>query len=145
MLPFRILISRPDRIGDVVLSTALPGQIKKQYPESYVAVLARKYTRDIYLNNPHVDEIILLDEEGTTNLKLIKKLRSRFFTHAIMLLPTERVNWILFFSGIKKRVGVGHKFYQFVTNSKSVYRRKYIPLRHEGDYCADAIRKLGIE
>jgi heptosyltransferase-2 len=40
---------------------------------------------------------------------------------------------------------VGHKFYQFITNTKSVYRRKYIPLRHEADYCMDMARKIGVE
>ncbi len=84
--------------------------------------------------------LILLDK-----LKLIKKIRSYNFTHSIMLLPTERINWLLFFAGIENRIGVGHKFYQFVTNTKSVYRNKYIPLRHEADYCLDSIRKLGIE
>ncbi|MFA4924851.1 MAG: glycosyltransferase family 9 protein, partial [Ignavibacteriaceae bacterium] len=54
-------------------------------------------------------------------------------------------NWLLFFSGIKIRIGVGHKFYQFLTNAKSIYRRKYIPLRNEADYCLDALRKIGIE
>lgn len=144
MSDLRILISRPDRIGDVVLSTSLPREIKKQYPGSYVAILARTYTKDIYLHNPYVNEIILIDEAGGTNFDLIEKIRSCRFTHAIMLLPTERVNWLLFFSGIKTRIGVGHKFYQFITNAKSIYRRKQIPLRHEADYCADALRKLGV-
>jgi len=52
---------------------------------------------------------------------------------------------MLFFSGIPYRFGVGHKFYQFVTNVKSVYRRKLNPLRHEADYCFDFARKIGIE
>ncbi|MDZ7765467.1 MAG: hypothetical protein U5K00_13745 [Melioribacteraceae bacterium] len=58
----RILISRPDRIGDVVLSTPIPREIKKTYPGSFVAMLVRSYTKEIFLNNPHVDEIILADE-----------------------------------------------------------------------------------
>ena len=29
--------------------------------------------------------------------------------------------------------------------SKSVYRRKYIPLRHEADYCMDMVRKIGVK
>jgi len=141
----RILISRPDRIGDVVLSTALPEEIKRKYPDSFIAILARTYTRDIYLNNPFVDEILLIDEPGINSFRMIKKIRQLGFSHAIMLLPTEKINWMLFFSGIKTRIGVGHKFYQFITNTKSIYRRKQIPLRHEADYCADAVRKLGIE
>jgi heptosyltransferase-3 len=139
----RILICRPDRIGDVVLSTPIPREIKKKYPDSFIAVLLREYTKDIYLNNPNVDEIILYDEKERSSL-YIKKLRGFSFTHAFMLLPQEKLNWILFFSGIKYRIGVGYKFYQFITNTKSIYRYKYNPLRHEADYCLDMARKIGI-
>lgn len=143
----RILITRPDRIGDVVISTPMPREIKKKFPDSFVAFLLRDYTKDIYLNNPHVDQVII--DEGKKDylfkIQLIKEVRSYNFTHAFMLLPTERMNWILFFAGIKYKIGVGHKFYQFLTNTKSVYRRKYTPLRHEADYCMDMARKIGVE
>ncbi len=150
MEKLRILISRPDRLGDVVLSTPIPREIKKRYPASYVAVLVRNYAKHIYLNNPNVDEIIIYpDEIIPLNFKeiiqFIKRIRSFNFTHSLMLLPTERINWLLFFAGIKKRIGVGYKFYQFMSNAKSVFRNKYIPLKHEADYCLDSIRKLGIE
>ncbi len=140
----KILIVRPDRIGDVVLSTPLPREIKRAFPGSFVAVLVKEYTRDIYLNNPFVDELIIYNETESAG-GLCKKLRKFRFDYSLTLLPTERLNWILFFSGIKKRIGVGYKFYQFLTNTKSVFRNKYIPLRHESDYCLDEIRKLGIE
>ncbi len=63
MSQLRILMSRPDRLGDVVLSTPIPREIKKKYPSSYVAVLVRRYAKDIYLNNPNVDEIIIYPDE----------------------------------------------------------------------------------
>ena len=138
------MIVRPDRIGDVVLSTPLPREIKRNYPGSFVAVLLRKYTEAVYLNNPNVDEIIIYDEAGGS-LSLAGKLRKHQFDYSLTLLPTEKLNWILFLSGIRMRIGVGNKFYQFLTNTKSVYRNKYIPLRHESDYCLDELRKLGIK
>ena len=145
----RVLVSRIDRIGDVVLSTPIPREIKKAHPESYIAVLVKKYTKDIYLNNPYVDEIILFDEEDDSKPKpfwqIVKEIRRLQFTNAFMLLPNERLNWILFFSGIPNRIGVGHKLYQFLSFSKYVDREKYIPLRHEADYCLDMIRKIGIQ
>jgi len=145
----RILVVRIDRIGDVVLSTPIPREIKKAYPDSFVSVLVRKYTRDIYLHNPYVDEIILYDGEDNktqnTFWQLVTEIRKFRFTHAFMLLPDERLNWILFFSGIPTRIGVGHKLYQFLSFSKYVDRKKYIPLRHEADYCLDMIRKIGIQ
>jgi ADP-heptose:LPS heptosyltransferase len=145
----RILVSRIDRIGDVVLSTPIPREIKGAYPESFVSVLVRKYTRDIYLNNPFVDEIILYDGVDSSSQKtfwqLVREIRKLKFTHAFMLLPNKRLNWILFFAGIPNRIGVGHKLYQFLSFSKYVDRKKYIPLRHEADYCLDMVRKIGIE
>jgi heptosyltransferase-2 len=144
----RVLVSRIDRIGDVVLSTPVPREIKKVYPESFVVVLVKNYTKDIYLNNPYVDEIILYDENEKGKVefwRLVKKLQSLKLSHAFMLLPEERLNWILFFSRIRTRIGVGHKLYQFLSFSDFVDRKKYIPLRHEADYCLDMVRKIGIE
>lgn len=143
----RILIVRPDRIGDVILSTPIPREIKKTFPGAFVAVYLRNYTKDIYLNNPFVDEIITNDFEDkslSTFLNKVKELRKYKFTHALMLLPTEYMNYLLFFAGIPIRVGVGHKLYQFLTFTKYVDRKKYIPLRHEADYCMDLARKIGI-
>lgn len=142
----RILIVRPDRIGDVILSTPLPREIKKSFPDSFVAVLVRKYTQDIYLNNPNVDQIILIDDDSNDSfLKKVGEIRNYRFTHSLTLLPTERLNYMLFFAGIPYRVGVGHKLYQFLTFTRYVDRKKYIPLRHEADYCMDLARKIGVK
>ncbi len=144
----RFLIARIDRIGDVVLSTPLPREIKKKYPDSFVAVLVKNYTKDIYVNNPNVDLIITYDDENA-NLKPFKTMRRELqehkFNYAFMLLSNERLNYLLFATGIKYRVGVGHKLYQFLTFTKYVNRKKYNPLRHEADYCLDMIKKIGIE
>jgi heptosyltransferase-2 len=148
MKQLRFLIVRIDRIGDVVLSTPLPREIKKKHPNSFVAVLVKHYTKDIYFNNPNVDEIITYDIPDKTEKsfwELVSEIKRFKFSHAFMLLPNEKLNYILFMSGIKYRVGVGHKLYQFLTFSKYVDRKKYIPLRHEADYCADMIRMFGIK
>jgi heptosyltransferase-2 len=143
----RILITRIDRIGDVVLSTPIPREVKQKYPNSFIAVLVRDYSKDIYQNNPYVDEIIVYDkDENNFNFwQMVKKLRQYEFSHAFMLLPDERLNWLLFFSRIKRRIGVGHKLYQFLSFTRYINRRKYIPLRHEADYCLDMIRRIGID
>lgn len=144
----RILIVRPDRLGDVILSTALPREIKKSVPNSFVVMLVRNYAKEILANNPFVDEIIYIDHPNGELIHwkdLLNNLRSHNFSHSFSLLPTERINWILFFSGIKMRFGVGNKFYQFITNTKSVYRRNLNPLRHEADYCTDFVRKVAID
>lgn len=137
------LISRPDRIGDVVLSTHLPVNIKSHFPESKVYMLLREYTRDIYLNNPYVDGIIIFDQkEGI--FSLASKFRDLGITHALMLLPNERINYALALAGVRYRIGSGFKPFHFITNVKSVYRRGYDRELNEGQYCSDMLRKLGI-
>jgi heptosyltransferase-2 len=148
MNQLRFLIARIDRIGDVVLSTHLPREIKRKYPDSFVAVLVKNYTKDIFQNNPYVDEIITIDNLDKSDKKfwpIVSEIHRFNFTHGFMLLPNEKLNYILFFAGIRIRIGVGHKLYQFLTFTKSVNRKKYIPLRHEADYCADMLRKVGIQ
>lgn len=148
MKKLRFLIARIDRIGDVVLSTPLPREIKNKYPDSFVAVLVKNYTKDIYLHNPYVDLIITYDDENG-NLKpfsvIRKELKEQNFNYGLMLLSNERLNYLLFATGIPNRIGVGHKLYQFLTFTKYVNRKKYNPLRHEADYCLDMIRKIGID
>ena len=148
MKQLKFLIARIDRIGDVVLSTPLPREIKKKYPNSYISILVKNYTKDIYLNNPFVDSIITFDNENSTEKSfwsLVKEIRSLHFTHAFMLLPQEKLNYVLFASGIPYRVGVGHRLFQFLTFTKYINRKKYNPLRHESEYCLDMLRKVGIE
>ena len=148
MEQLRFLVARIDRIGDVVLSTPLPREIKKKYPNSFVAVLVKCYTKDIYLNNPNVDKIITFDNPDKTDKnfwELVSEIKRFKFSHTFMLLSNEKLNYLLFISGIKYRVGVGHKLYQFLTFTKYIDRKKYIPLRHEADYCLDMVRKIGIQ
>jgi len=146
-----ILIIRQDRIGDVVLSTALPREIKLRWPAARVTVLLRPYTHALYQHNPHVDEI-LLDEphpeddrrKRRTFRELVRRLRRRRFSHALMLLPQARYNYATFLAGIPVRVGVGVILYHLITGARWVMRHKYRDRRHEADYCLDLIRKIGV-
>lgn len=143
----RILIIRPDRIGDVILSTPLIREIKRSFPDSFLAVMVNPYTKDVLLNNPNINQIIIDNSKDLSKkyfFQQVKLIRSYKFDIAMMLLPTERHSWMLFLAGIRNRIGVGTKLYQVLTFTKSVSRNKYIPLRHEADYCMDFGRKIGI-
>jgi heptosyltransferase-2 len=61
-----------------------------------------------------------------------------------LLLPTERLTWMLLAAGIRTRVTVGLKLNQVLTLMKTVSRHKYVPLRHEADYCLDLGRRVGV-
>ncbi len=146
----RILIVRTDRIGDVVLATPLIRAVRQTFPSAYIAVMVRPDTAAVLKQNPSINEIIL-DDPGNAHRgrdgfwRQVTELRKRRFDTALLLLPTERAAWMLFWAGIRTRIGVGHKLYEFLTLMRTVSRHRYIPLRHEADYCLDLGRAIGID
>lgn len=58
-LPSKILLVRPDAIGDVVLMIPLINTLKKTYPQAKIYVLAQSYTADLLKNHPAVTDVIL--------------------------------------------------------------------------------------
>lgn len=144
----RVLIIRQDRVGDVVLSTALPREIKRQWPDAHVAVMLRPYTRDVYLHDPYVDAIFTDDysasDRDRTFWAWVRELRRQRFTHALMLLPQARYNYMTFLAGIPVRVGVGAILFHVITGARWVMRHKYRINRHEADFSMDLARKIGV-
>ncbi|MBK7158194.1 MAG: glycosyltransferase family 9 protein [Ignavibacteria bacterium] len=141
----RILIVRTDRVGDVVMITPMIRELRKTFPDSFIATLTTSNTKDILLNNPYLDLTITDDKEKNSFLKVVKEIRKHKFTDGLLVMPTERAAYQMFLGGIKNRIGVGRKLYEVITFMKSVSRNKYIPLRHEADYCMDLARKIGVK
>jgi len=149
MAPRRILIIRPDRIGDVVLTTPLIRAVKRSFSGSFVGVMVGSNAAPLLQGNPNVDLIITDDPRGKDSGKagfwrMVKFLRSQKFDTGLMPLPRERHAWMMLLAGISTRVGVGGKLFQIITSTQTVSRNKYIPLRHEADYVMDLGRKIGV-
>ena len=140
----RILIVRTDRVGDVVMITPMIRELRKTFPDAFIATLTNTNTQDILINNPHLDQIIADDLSKDSFYSVTAKLREYNFTDGLLVMPTERAAYQMFLGGVKNRIGVGRKFYEVITLMKSVSRNKYIPLRHEADYCMDLARKIGV-
>jgi len=132
-------------VGDVVMITPMIRELRKAFPDSFIATLTQENTSEILINNPYIDKILIDDLKKENFWKVVKEIRRYKFSDALMVLPTERAAYQLFWAGIYNRIGVGRKLYEMITFMKSVSRNKYIPLRHEADYCMDMVRKLGVE
>lgn len=140
----RILVVRTDRVGDVCYITPTLRELRRTFPNAFIATLTQPHTSNIIKSNPNVDAIIIDDLNKEKFWQVVKELRKHKFTHALLMQPTERAAYQLFFAGIPYRVGVGHILYEVITFMRSVSRNKYIPLRHEADYCMDLARKIGV-
>lgn len=142
----KILIVSPNWLGDALFSTALLAVLKANFIHSHLAVLSVPRVKEIFENNPNVDEIIIYDEKGrhrnpVSRLGFILQLRKQAFDTAFVLRPSLSRTLILKFAGIKQIIG--HN------NSKSgMWLTKRVPLPqgklHKIDYFLTLIEHLGL-
>jgi len=144
----KILLTRTDRIGDVVLSTPAIKAVRAKYPDAYIAFMVRPYAKDIVDGNPYLDEVIVYDKYGKhksliSTILFALNLRKKNFELSIMLHPTNRVHLISFLAGIPKRIGYDRKLPYLLT--KKVPHLKQEGKKHESKYTLDLLRAIGID
>lgn len=149
MNPKRILITRTDRLGDVVLSTPVIRFMRQQYPDAYIAFMVRPENRDVVANNPHLDETIIYDKYRTqksflSTVKFSFGLRKKRFDMAIALHPTNRVHIMLFLAGIPLRIGYNRKMGNWLLTQK-IPHFKQEGDKHEVDYNLGFLKQLGFD
>ena len=59
----RILLSRTDRIGDLILSTPAIATVRASFPQAHVAMVVSPYNSVVMERNGDVDELIVLPRE----------------------------------------------------------------------------------
>ena len=60
----KILIIKLDAIGDVLRTTSILPPLKKKYPEAYITWCTRRNSKDLFVNNNLVDELIIIEEDA---------------------------------------------------------------------------------
>ncbi len=141
----KILLTRTDRLGDVILSTPAAAALKKKLPGAHITFLARTYAAEILRCQPHVDEIIEIDGAaiGGDMRRLTGALREKKFDTAIMLYPRPQLAWAVWRSGISQRIGTGFRWYSFLFNRR-VFEHRKTAARHEAEYNLRLLEPLGI-
>ena len=144
----RILITRTDRLGDVVLSTPVIREVRKRYPDAYIAFMVRPANKDVIMHNPHIDEVITYDKYGLqksfwSTVKFAFGLKTKKFDTAIALHPTNRVHLMLFLAGVPERIGYDRKLGFLLT--KKVHHLKQEGKMHEVDYNLELLGSCGID
>jgi ADP-heptose:LPS heptosyltransferase len=57
----RILVFRPDHIGDAIMATALLRPLREKYPNSHIALCVGPWARDLFEDHPLINELIIAD------------------------------------------------------------------------------------
>jgi ADP-heptose:LPS heptosyltransferase len=139
--PKNLLIIRADRIGDVVLTLPMAGEIKKVYPDCHVTFLAREYTALLPGLCSSVDRTLTMENDG--GKAFIEILREYNFDCAIIVSPEYKYAEACFRARIPHRVGTAYRWYSFLFNHRIKDHRKYVRF-HELEYNLRMLAPFGI-
>ena len=143
----RILVIRPDRIGDVVLSTPVLMSLRAAKPNWKIAMLVRPIVATLLEGHPAIDELLTLDTDdkpswGNT-AALAETLRPKKFDAALHLYSDFWVSLAVWRAGVPVRIGPASKLARIFYNS-AIPQRRSRGERHEADYNLDLLAPLGI-
>lgn len=128
----KLLISRTDSIGDVVLTLPLAGLIKAQHPDMHIAFLGQSYTRAVIEACGFVDEFIDWQElSKLSSDEQISNLRKENFEVIIHVFPRKEIALLAKKADIPCRIGTTGRLYHWFTCNRLVrLTRRHSPL-HE--------------
>lgn len=141
----RILLSRIDSIGDVVLTLPMAGLIKQAYPQAQILFLGSNYTRHVVECSIFIDEFInwtsLKDETTAHKIDFFKAKEIDTFVHVF---PNKELAQLAYKAGIKRRIGTSHRWYHHLyCNVRPNFTRKNSDL-HEAQLNVKLLADLNI-
>ncbi len=143
----RILVFNVNWLGDVLFSTAVIRNIRRNFPDSYIACVVPSRCYPVLKGNPNLDEIIIFDERDRhksplAKLKFIRELRSKKFDVVYLLHRSMTRALLCFLAGIPERVGHNTKKRSFLLTKKiNPPSEEEV---HRLDYYMDVIEKAGL-
>ncbi|MBQ3437458.1 MAG: glycosyltransferase family 9 protein [Fusobacterium sp.] len=138
----RILVSRTDKIGDLVLSIPSFFMLKKMYPNAELIVLVRKYNYEIVRNLDYIDRVIKIDDY--TKAELLEKIAYFKADVFIALYNDEYVANLAKASKAKIKIGPLSKLNSIFTYNKGVLQKRSLSVKNEGEYNLDLVKKLNV-
>ena len=144
--PHRIIISRTDNIGDVVLTLPMAGLLKANDPGCEVVFLARAGVRPVVQACPHVDAFLDWDRlESAPSDERIAALAGTGADTIIHVFPVREIAIAAWRAGISRRVGASRRWYHLVTCNERVRFSRKRSDRHEAELNLELLRPLGFE
>ncbi|MFA5114552.1 MAG: lipopolysaccharide heptosyltransferase II [Candidatus Omnitrophota bacterium] len=146
-MPKRILIFNVNWLGDVLFSTAVIRNLRRNFRESYLACIIPSRCYAVLKDNPYLDEIIIYDEKDRhrgvlAKLSFIGYLKSKRFDTAFLLHRSASRALICWMAGIPERIGY------YTPKRGFLLTKKIAPIPqdslHRIDYYLNIIEKAGV-
>ncbi len=144
----RILVLRPDRLGDVILTLPTVRNLHAAYPDAEIFYLCTEYTAETLRSYTLISDLIIYDRYNTHhNLNGIRQLSTEMskydFDLAVHLLPRFPLAMATFLAGIKCSIGTGFRWFSFLYTNRLYEHRKHNRY-HEAEYNLNLLKIIGL-
>ncbi|WOO42151.1 glycosyltransferase family 9 protein [Rubellicoccus peritrichatus] len=138
--PQRLLISRPDRLGDVVISSTCLPELRRQMPDTYIALAVNEPLTALFQGSHFVDEVIGIPGQKKS---LLDRLRASRFDVSIQLNPDPAWDAQIAEAEIPRRLGFSRREGEHLTDWIS-YDYKRAGEKHEALFNFDLLEPYGV-
>ncbi|MCF8369048.1 MAG: glycosyltransferase family 9 protein [Bacteroidales bacterium] len=140
----RILISRTDSIGDVILTLPMAGILKQLYPDCIIIFLGRSYTRDIIEACSNVDRFVDWDEisgqDRCTKAEIFHSIKADAIIHVF---PRKEIAFSAWRAKIPVRIGSTGRIYHYPFCNRLVPLSRKNSDLHESQLNLKLLKPLG--
>jgi heptosyltransferase-2 len=137
----KVLIVRPDGIGDVLLSLPVATQLRRLVPEVRVEFLTSPTVAPMLDHHPDVDAvrtIRLTDPSAELRRAFLQGVDA-----AVFLKPFRRLMWAAWLARVPIRIATGYRWYSPLANRR-IYEHRSEFSKHESEYNVEMLRGLGL-
>jgi len=139
----RIILTRTDSIGDVVLTLPLAGVLKESFPDCTVIFLGKNYTRPVIGACRFVDQFIDLDEMSKQD-RLVSCLAELKADVIIHVFPRKDICKAAKDAGIPQRIATSHRTFTWFTCNRLLHFTRKNSGLHEAQLNLKLLQPLGI-
>lgn len=142
----KIIISRTDSIGDVMLTLPICTWLKKQNPDLFICFLGRNYTKPVISCFQSIDYFLDWDEiQRLNNSEKIAFFRNLNADSIIHVFPNKEIARLAKKAKIKQRIGTSHRIFHLLTcNVLLNFTRKNSDF-HESQLNFELLRPFGLK
>ncbi|MBK6772048.1 MAG: glycosyltransferase family 9 protein [Ignavibacteria bacterium] len=135
-----ILITRTDRLGDVILTLPLLNSAKKIFKNAKIDLLVKKYLEELLHDYKDIDELII-EENINSFFSKYKFFKNKKIDLFINVKPGFELALLFFVLRVKYRIGTAYRWYSFLYNFK-VYEHRKDSVKHESDYNLNLLKNF---
>jgi len=132
----KVLVTRTDRLGDLVLSLPVLAYLKNARPDWEIHVMVAPAATALVRNDPHIARVWTWRDDfaGAERRDLVAELRAEGFTVAVLLQYRRELASLLGQAGITHRYGPWSKWSSWFQLNRGLRQNRSAGGRHEMDF-----------